>query len=74
MLSRLYVHWFKGKTLIAFLQIIAPHDSGISDAIHSHLNPVSFASKVQNSELYFDITEKLHKKYFDYLISFCPPR
>ena len=64
----------KEKFWLLFSQIIAPHDSGISDAIHFHLKPVSFVSQMQNSELFFDVTKELHKKYFDYLISFCPPR
>ncbi|KAE9407098.1 Phosphoglucomutase, first 3 domain-containing protein [Gymnopus androsaceus JB14] len=47
------------------VQIIAPHDKGISDAIKSNLNPKTWSvDQVQSSPNCLDVTEDIKKLYF----------
>ncbi|KAF8876038.1 hypothetical protein CPB84DRAFT_1796184 [Gymnopilus junonius] len=52
------------------VQIISPHDRGISLAIEANSRKTLSIQSVPSSELLIDLTEYLRKEYFGYLTSF----
>ncbi|PCH38295.1 phosphoglucomutase 1 [Wolfiporia cocos MD-104 SS10] len=54
------------------VQIIAPHDKGISNAIKANLEPKTWdIASTTSSPLCIDRTEEMREAYFDYLSSLC---